>query len=97
MCPRSPRLTSLHDLTNASVAESHSHAPRSSGKPAQKSERYYNRKGRLNLERDVQDAHVGVMVRCPKTFSAISTQNVIINVYKMISKKNNNVTDKNTL
>lgn len=55
--PRTPCLTSVPKLTNAHVAKranSHNHTPEYIGKPNQKSGSYYNRKGALILEWDVQ-------------------------------------------
>lgn len=43
----------------------HSHIPKASGQPSQKSASYYNSKGGLNLQWAVQQTHMGMMVRCP--------------------------------
>lgn len=42
------------------ITNPHSHAPKSSGKPSQVSESSYNNKGGVNLEKDDQQAHMGV-------------------------------------
>lgn len=60
-----PHLTAVPVLTNTP----HSHGPKSSGEPSQNTRRYYNReRGGLNLEWEVQQSHMGVMVKRPHTF-----------------------------
>lgn len=52
---------------------SHSHVPKSAGKPSQKSGDYFNSKGETNPEQDVQQAHANEMVRYQQTFGSYSS------------------------
>lgn len=61
MQPRPDHMTSASDVPKALVAElasPHSNTPKSSGKSSQTSDDYYNSKEGLNLECDVQQAHM---------------------------------------
>lgn len=43
-------------------------------KPSQKSQGYYNSKGRLKLECDVQKAQLSMIFKCPQTYRPYSVQ-----------------------
>ncbi|KAF4070910.1 hypothetical protein AMELA_G00278840 [Ameiurus melas] len=62
--------TSVPDLTVVELTNPYSHAPKFSGRPSQKSRGYDCKRG-LTLEWDGQQAHMGVMVRCPQTIGHV--------------------------
>lgn len=71
LLPRPPRSSLEPDLANACLAEwtnPYIHTPKSSGKRSQTFGGYYNSKGGLDLEWDVEQTHASVMVSCLKRF-----------------------------